>query len=96
MNKFGLIFLSFMLIIIYSGSGAACWCRREVLDAEAKVNGAIRKELRSSSVVFSGKVFERSASGLKSKVDKVWKGSVSDKIVFTSKNYLPQGSLMTA
>jgi hypothetical protein len=84
--------LSLILILISSGRASACWCRRDVLDTDAKVNRDIRRWLHGSKVVFSGEVIEKTDSGLKFRIRTMWKGKDSDQITLTSQNYLLQTS----
>src|SRR6266478_2430070 len=92
MKKIALIFFSFIFVLIWSGPASACWCRREVLDSDAKINRDIRQWMRVSKVVFSGQVIEKTTTRLKFRVHTVWKGKDSTEITFTSQNYLLQTS----
>ena len=83
MRNIKLPLVSLLFVLICSESVAACWGRREALDTEKKFRAAIAKELRQSAVVFSGEAVERNASGLRFRVERVWKGKAADEIVFS-------------
>jgi hypothetical protein len=80
---------STILICLSSQSAVACWCRR---DPAVKVASAIAKELRQSLIVFSGEAIERDRSGLRFRVEKVWKGKAAGEILFSSPIYAERGS----
>jgi hypothetical protein len=83
MKNFILPLVSLLFLLLCSESATACWCRREVLDTEKKFRAAVARELRQSAVVFSGEAVERNASGLRFRVERVWKGQATDEIVFS-------------
>jgi hypothetical protein len=78
MKNITIAFVSLLLLLICSESASACWCRG--IDPEEKLETAVAKELRRSVLVFSGEAIERNASGLKFRVEKVWKGKAMREI----------------
>ena len=92
MKNIALTFFSFTLILVWSGHASACWCRRDVLDTDAKVNRDIRQWLHLSSVVFTGEVIDKTTTGLKFRVRTWWKGKESAELTLRSQNYVLQTS----
>jgi hypothetical protein len=83
-----------LFMLLCSESVLACWCRHEPLETEKKFRAAVAKELRQSAVVFSGTAVERNTSGLRFRVERVWKGSATDEIFFSRRvdpGYLSDG-----
>jgi hypothetical protein len=79
---------STILLLLLSESTAACWCRR---DPAEKLASAVAKELTHSFIVFSGEAIERNKSGLKFRVERVWKGNATNEIIFSSNIYADRG-----
>lgn len=82
MKNITLPLVGLLFLLLCSESASACWCRREALDTEKKFKAAVAKELRQSAVVFAGEAVERNRSGLRFRVERVWKGEAADEIVF--------------
>lgn len=92
MKNITIVLVSFLFLLISSESAAACWCRREVLDTDKKFRAEITKELDESFIVLSGEAVERNKSGLRFRVEKVWKGDVKDEVIFDSPLYVDRSS----
>lgn len=89
MKHLAFVLSSTILICLSSQSAAACWCRRDPVE---KVASAVAKELRYSFIVFSGEAIERNRSGLRFRIETVWKGKAAGEIIFSSRIYAERGS----
>src|SRR5688572_8058406 len=91
MKSIVIAFVSLFILLLGSESVAACQCRREPLDTEKKFRAAVADALRRSALVFSGEALERDRSGLRFRVETVWKGNATDEVVFNYGMYADQG-----
>lgn len=83
MKNIAYVAISLFILLLSSESVTACQCAREVLDSEKKFKAAVAKELRQSAVVFAGEAVERNTSGLRFRVQRLWKGKATDEIIFS-------------
>ncbi len=83
-----LIFLTLLFVAPIEAN--ACWCRKdpEETNTPEKFSRVVAQTFRESSLVFSGKVIERTGKHLKFEVKEIWKGKEQTEILFTSINYL--------
>ena len=85
-----LFFLSFVLILVGFEPAIGCWCARKTLYTKDEFRGAVAKEFRLSSAVFSGEVTNKNQTQIKFKIAKVWKGSIVDEVMLSSEYYVQE------
>ena len=78
MKRLAFALSSTILLILLSQSTSACWCRG--WDPEEKLKTAVAKEVSRSFIVFAGEAIERNESGLKFRVERIWKGKATGEI----------------
>lgn len=82
MKKRKIPIVLFVLMLVGYSSASACVCDLPL--ANISLKSAVAKAKSQAVVVFSGEVIELADFSVKFKVDRTWKGAVSDYIVMSS------------
>jgi len=87
---FAIFLILLILLSVASTEANACWCRKdpEETNTSEKFSHVVARTFRESSLVFSGKVIERTGEHLKFEVKQIWKGKNESVVLLTSVNYI--------